>query len=202
MIGGKGYTERCGRRKKCYRPCLIAALSFVIYTLSFSLAFGQMQTGKASYYAKRATGARTANGERLHHDSMTCAHLTHPFGTLLLVTNLSNGRSVVVRVNDRGPYTRGRIIDLSWGAAKEIGMLVKGVTPVTVEMVDDITIPLRAPALHINFPSVKIDSVELAGSLKPIWQEDLLIDHSKVQQHLKRTKQKIIQHRINKLFGK
>ena len=59
------------------------------------------QTGKASFYSKRATGARTSNGERLHHDSLTCAHKTHPFGTLLKVTNPSNGKEVVVRVTDR-----------------------------------------------------------------------------------------------------
>ena len=83
----------------------------------------KQQTGKASFYSKRATGARTSNGERLHHDSLTCAHKTHPFGTLLKVTNPSNGKEVVVRVTDRGPFKRGRIIDLSWGAAKELGML-------------------------------------------------------------------------------
>jgi len=101
------------------------------------------QRGKATYYSKRATGARTASGERLHHDSLTCAHRTYPFGTLLRVTNLSNGKSVVVKVNDRGPFARGRIIDLSWGAAKAIGMLAQGVAAVTVEPCDDIIIPYR-----------------------------------------------------------
>ena len=94
------------------------------------------QTGKASFYSKRATGARTSNGERLHHDSLTCAHKTHPFGTLLKVTNPSNGKEVVVRVTDRGPFKRGRIIDLSWGAAKELGMLTQGVAMVKVEVVE------------------------------------------------------------------
>lgn len=91
------------------------------------------KTGKASYYAKRATGARTANGERLHHDSLTCAHKSYPFGTLLKVKNLSNGREVVVRVNDRGPHVRGRIIDLSYGAAKQLGMLAQGIGVVEIE---------------------------------------------------------------------
>lgn len=94
----------------------------------------QKQRGKATYYSKRATGARTANGDRLHHDSLTCAHRTLPFGSLLRVTNIANGKSVTVRVNDRGPFTRGRIIDLSWGAADAIGMLARGVAMVEIEV--------------------------------------------------------------------
>lgn len=94
-----------------------------------------MQTGIASYYAKRATGAITASGERLHHDSLTCAHRTFPFGTLLKVTCLASERVVVVRVNDRGPFVRGRIIDLSWGAARDLGILAQGIAKVTVETI-------------------------------------------------------------------
>lgn len=95
----------------------------------------QAQTikGKATFYSKRATGARTANGERLHHDSLTCAHRTLPFGTMLRVKNPANGRQVVVRVTDRGPFVRGRIIDLSWRAAKELGIIAQGVAMVEVE---------------------------------------------------------------------
>ena len=107
-----------------------------------------MQTGIASFYAKRVTGSRTANGDILHHDSLTCAHRTYPFGTLLKVTNLSNGLSVVVRVNDRGPFVRGRIIDLSWGAAKKLGMLSQGVARVIVE-----------PAPPIQYEVLQIDSL-------------------------------------------
>lgn len=111
----------------------------LILVLTFSLAnLAQVQTGKASYYSKKWTGRRTASGERVHHDSMTCAHRKYPFGTLLRVTNQKNGRQVVVRVNDRGPYGRGRIIDLSWGAAKAIDMLAAGVVPVAVERVDSL----------------------------------------------------------------
>ena len=90
------------------------------------------QRGKASFYSRQATGARTSSGERLHHNDFTCAHRTHPFGTLLKVKNLSNGKEVVVRVNDRGPFGRGRIVDLSWGAAKALGMLSQGVVAVEV----------------------------------------------------------------------
>lgn len=90
------------------------------------------QRGKASFYSRQATGARTSSGERLHHNDFTCAHRTHPFGTKLRVKNLNNGKEVVVRVNDRGPFGRGRIVDLSWGAAKALGMLSHGVVPVEV----------------------------------------------------------------------
>ena len=95
------------------------------------------QHGKASYYSKRATGARSASGQKIHHDSLTCAHRYYPFGTMLKVTNLKNDKSVIVKVIDRGPYGRGRIIDLSWAAAKEIGMIAQGVGTVKVERLDN-----------------------------------------------------------------
>lgn len=95
------------------------------------------QHGKASYYSKRATGARSASGQKIHHDSLTCAHRYYPFGTMLKVTNLRNDKSVIVKVIDRGPYGKGRIIDLSWAAAKEIGMIAQGVGTVKVERLDN-----------------------------------------------------------------
>ena len=114
-----------------------ACLSFVIWHLSFLPAGAQtVEKGIASYYGKRATGRLTSSGERLHHDSLTCAHRRHPFGTLLRVTNPANDSVVVVRVNDRGPFGRGRIIDLSWGAARQIGILRQGIAPVTVEVIE------------------------------------------------------------------
>lgn len=105
--------------------------------------YAQTQKGKASFYSKRATGARTSSGERLHHDSLTCAHRTYPFGTLLKVTNERNGKWVVVRVTDRGPHSRGRIIDLSHAAAKRIGIINQGVATVKVERYHDSNIPYR-----------------------------------------------------------
>ena len=123
------------------RRFLISTFTLLITHCSFLICNAEAQTvqrGKASYYSKRWTGRRTANGERLHHDSMTCAHRTYPFGTLLRVTNLKNGLQVVVRVTDRGPFGRGRIVDLSWGAAKKLNMLGAGVVPCTVERVDSI----------------------------------------------------------------
>jgi rare lipoprotein A len=92
-------------------------------------------TGKASYYAHKFHGRKTANGEIYHKDRLTAAHRSLPFGTRLKVTNLTNGREVVVRVNDRGPYVKGRIIDVSYAAAKKLGMTHKGVVRVRVAQV-------------------------------------------------------------------
>ena len=96
-------------------------LSLLIAFLFLPVMSGaqDVQEGKASFYSMKFTGRRTANGERLHHDSLTCAHRTYPFGTQLKVTNPANGKSVIVRVTDRGPYVKGRIIDLSVKAAQE-----------------------------------------------------------------------------------
>ncbi len=92
--------------------------------------------GKASYYADRFHGRLTANGERFNMHEMTAAHKSLPFGSMVRVTNLANGKKVVVRINDRGPYIKGRIIDLSKGAAKEIGLIKKGVSKVKLEVYD------------------------------------------------------------------
>ena len=156
-----------------------------LFTIHSSFLHAQVQTGLASFYSKKATGSRTANGERLHHDSMTCAHRVLPFGTLLKVTNMENGRSVIVRVNDRGPYVRRRIIDLSWGAANEIGMLAQGIARVTVEEAYRITIPFKAPPVKIELPKIEVMSVELPDTLRTIWQEDELIVHPKKKKRKK-----------------
>lgn len=86
--------------------------------------------GYASYYWQPQM---TASGERFNKNSLTAAHRTYPMGTRVLVTNVSNGNSVVVRINDRGPYVRGRIIDLSKAAAQQIGMIRSGVAKVRLE---------------------------------------------------------------------
>jgi rare lipoprotein A len=85
------------------------------------------QLGKVTYYAKRHKGRRTASGERYDPTELTMAHRTLPLGTRVRVTNLHNHRSVLVRVNDRGPYARGYIADLSLAAARQLGMLRAGI---------------------------------------------------------------------------
>jgi rare lipoprotein A len=90
--------------------------------------------GIASFYGAYFAGRKTASGERFNPSRMTAAHRTLPFGTRVRVTNMRNGRSVVVRINDRGPFIRGRVIDLSKGAAGVIGMIGRGIAPVRVEV--------------------------------------------------------------------
>lgn len=111
-------------------------------------ALAQTQSGKASFYSIKSTGRQTASGERLHHDSLTCAHRTYPFGTLLKVTNPANNKQVIVRVIDRGPYVKGRIIDLSVKAARELGIIAQGIAPVIVERMKFIPIPSNRKILN------------------------------------------------------
>lgn len=92
--------------------------------------------GRASYYADYFQGRRTASGERFSIESFTAAHRTLPFGTTVRVTNLDNGKEVVVRINDRGPYLRSRIIDVSPAAARELGLLGRGTAPVRIVAVN------------------------------------------------------------------
>ena len=93
-------------------------------------------TGMASYYGRRFHGRRTANGERFDMAAMTAAHRTLPFGSRVRVTNPRNGRSVVVRINDRGPFVRGRTIDVSRGAAEQLGMVNAGHARVELELIE------------------------------------------------------------------
>ncbi|MEA5470672.1 septal ring lytic transglycosylase RlpA family protein [Spirulina sp. 06S082] len=92
------------------------------------------QRGMASWYGGYFHGRRSASGERYNQNAMTAAHKTLPFGTQVRVTNLNNGQTAIVRINDRGPFVRGRIIDLSRAAASSLGMLGSGVAPVKVEI--------------------------------------------------------------------
>jgi rare lipoprotein A len=91
------------------------------------------EKGKASYYANSFDGRRTASGETFHQRRLTAAHKTLPFGTRVTVINISNGKSVKVRINDRGPFAPGRIIDLSGKAASRLGMLNTGVANVEIK---------------------------------------------------------------------
>ncbi|HDM42878.1 MAG TPA: septal ring lytic transglycosylase RlpA family protein [Firmicutes bacterium] len=92
--------------------------------------------GYASYYGADFHGKRTASGEVYNMYDLTCAHRNLAFGTRLRVTNVNNGKSVVVRVNDRGPWVKGRIIDLSYEAARELDMLATGVAWVIIEVLE------------------------------------------------------------------
>ena len=92
--------------------------------------------GMASYYSNEFAGSRTASGERFDPAAMTAAHRTLAFHSRVAVTNLSNGKEVVVRINDRGPWGKGRVIDISYAAAKAIGMHHSGTARVKLELLD------------------------------------------------------------------
>jgi rare lipoprotein A len=103
--------------------------------MTINLGFSQ-EYGIASHYSIRTNGGtHTASGIPLRDDSYTFAHKTLPFGTIAKITNLSNGKSVMVRATNRGPYIRGRIVDLSQAAASKLGFLKNGITKVRVEVV-------------------------------------------------------------------
>jgi rare lipoprotein A len=95
---------------------------------------GDTIKGQASYYADKFDGRMTANGEKFDQKALTAAHKTLPFGTLLKVTNLDNGKTVQVRINDRGPYVGDRLIDLSKAAAQQLDMMGSGLANVEVEI--------------------------------------------------------------------
>ncbi len=108
----------------------------ILFLFISILCFSQ-QKGKASYYANKFEGRKTASGEVYHANKKTAAHKTLPFGTMVKVTNLDNNKSVVVRINDRGPFVKGRIIDLSKSAAKQIDGIKAGIMHVKIEVLKD-----------------------------------------------------------------
>ena len=116
---------------------VVFLLSICLLPLLSTGQTGYIQEGKASFYADKFEGRTTASGERYSHSRSTCAHLTLPFGTLVRVTNLENNLSVVLRVNDRGPFVANRIIDLSRSAAEKLGYIDKGIADVRVEVIDE-----------------------------------------------------------------
>jgi rare lipoprotein A len=116
---------------KCYLRALLCGALCV--TASVAAEAKSATTGVASYYNY---GKRTANGERFNPGGFTAAHRSLPFGTKVRVTNLKTGKSVVVRINDRGPFIRGRIIDLAYGAAQAVGMHHSGIARVSLAVLN------------------------------------------------------------------
>lgn len=160
-------THSIGRR-------LLIGFSLIISHFPLNDAVAQPhQKGKASYYSRRMDGHKTASGARLYNDSLVCAHRTYPFGTLLTVYNPANGRSVNVRVIDRGPYVRGRIIDLSWRAAYELGIISQGIAMVTVQKANTTTVPYRPEDDTIELPELELETNEGATGMTPFWQEGI-----------------------------
>jgi len=125
--------------KKILNPFPLLFLSFVF--VFFLKLNGQennfTETGYASFYADKFEGRLTASGEKYYHEKSTAAHKTLKFGTIVKVTNLSNNKTTAVRINDRGPHVKGRIIDLSKSAAEKLDFINKGLTRVKIEVIDN-----------------------------------------------------------------
>lgn len=115
---------------------LFFGLFLTSYTNRNKPSINIIEEGKASYYGFKFVGRKTASGEIFTDYLYTCAHKTFPFGTLLKVTNLANGEAVIVKVNDRGPFVKGRVVDLSIKAAKDLNLMQMGVAKVSVELID------------------------------------------------------------------
>lgn len=112
---------------------LILTLALALFTTGCSQR-SDLLVGNGSWYGEKYHGRTTANGERYDMYAMTAAHKTLPFGTIVKVTNLKNNRSVIVRINDRGPFIKGRIIDLSYMAAKKLGYINDGVVKLKLQV--------------------------------------------------------------------
>ena len=156
---------------------VIALLSALVFTAAAQTEL-LPETGKASFYHDKFVGRKTASGERFSQKKYTCAHRSLPFGTQLKVTNLKNGKTVVVTVNDRGPFTKGRLLDMSKKAAQELGFVNDGVANIVVERVSD---PFELPYTILNDSvrahycidtekpvSIKLADVETQERLKEI----------------------------------
>ena len=147
-----------------YRTKLLLIALFALCNV-FTLTIKAQSDGKASYYSNGLHGRRMSNGERYDRNAFTCAHRTLPFGTRLKITNPRNGKSVIVRVTDRGPFVRGRVVDLSYAAARELGTLASGVAYVKVELVRKETeIPFPSESMvHLKY--LKLNMVLLAYAM-------------------------------------
>ncbi len=120
-----------------------------------------IQKGKASFYSKKFNGRKTAYGERVSAESLEGAHRHLPLNTLVEVTNLDNQRSVIVRINDRGPFSNGRVIDLTHAAAHALGMISKGIANVSLRVVG------KGHAIALT-PSAFTNPIAFQSMLEPV----------------------------------
>jgi len=165
------------------RPALaLAALAVVLAAAACARlpyrppegAKGDIETGLASWYGPKFHGRPTSNREIFNMNDMTAAHPILPFGTFVTVTNLDNGRSAVVRINDRGPFVGGRIIDLSYGAARVLGMIGPGTARVRLEVLEGyrLTEPGRAWrfSVQVGAFAVQENAYALKRRLEPRYE--------------------------------
>ncbi len=131
---------------------------FVLTTFSFTIAnakstVGSTYTGSASFYGSRHHGNKTASGERFNMYGLTAAHRSLPLGCTIRVTNKDNGKSVILKVNDRGPFHGNRVLDVSQGAAKQLGFIKQGLAKINIEV-------LSLPEKKLKGPNVKFTNID------------------------------------------
>lgn len=166
----------------------------LIFLLGGGILFAQTK-GRASYYSDKLHGNFMSNGERYHRDSMTCAHLKYPLGTLLKVRNLTNGKEVIVRVTDRGPHTRRFVIDLSKAAAKKLNIIGSGHNMVEITPYQERKVPFRWKD-DTGDREMDISYIPALGFPTPYWQTDSAFLAKKNQPH----KIKHLQKKVNKIL--
>ncbi len=178
-------------------PLVVLVLSLAMVSCSClpkgvaEFEVGMKHRGLASWYGEGFHGRQTANGEIYDMDALTAAHRTLPLGTVVRVTNMENGRQVHLRINDRGPYVNGRILDLSRRAALELGMLEHGVSPVQIEVVglqETDVLSAGQPDPHVSWSLLVLEAVP--GRSEPqrsLWAPDRQITRELLLAHGFRT---------------
>ena len=131
--------------------------------------------GKASYYSDKLHGRTMSNGRPYHRDSMTCAHLKFPFGTMLKVKNPINDKEVIVTVTDRGPYSKRYIVDLSRAAAKELGLIHRGWAMVEITPYIPQKVPYKLKQELPEIPELNSEYSPIAIYPDPAWKDDSII---------------------------
>jgi len=153
----------------------ISLILFVICNIIVSIASAQ-KTGNATFYSNKLQGRHTSDGGKYHPDSLTCAHRSYPFGTILKVRNPKNDKEVIVKVTDRGPFQRRLMIDVSYCAAKVLDIVRLGIAQVEVTKLD--AMPFIIPTLFsipIPFPKVPIQSIPIMLKMNDIQKSIKLV---------------------------
>jgi rare lipoprotein A len=145
--------------RKCILLTVIIFLFIGVSHPTFAQSNDKTQIGAASWYGSKYHGRKTSSGERYNKNDMTAAHKTLPFGTMVKVTNPTNNQSVVLRINDRGPFVGKRIIDVSEAAARKLDIHAAGVAKVVVEVLDDTK---KATASTVKSSAYTIETIETA----------------------------------------
>ena len=171
-------------------------VAFLLIVVAFCVSFAQTEYGVASYYGTQFHGRPTASGEKYNQFALTAAHKTLPLGTIVKVTNAQNNKSVYVKVNDRGPYIKGRIIDLSTKAAEMLGYRNKGTAYVKIEIVNKDNVPSNL--MDASLDIAKQNGIKEYDSIASVvdsqtttsWKDIPIVNNEKVEKDNKTTTEK------------